>query len=79
MANAISYTGVYSFPYPLGTDDISSGAARLQALAERMEAVLVDAGIEIGTYDVLKTSTVFAGDITGPAGKMIFRKVSFSK
>ena len=65
MANAISYTGVYSFPYPLGTDDISSGAARLQALAERMEAVLVDAGIEIGTYDVLKTSTVFAGDITG--------------
>ena len=65
MADAISYTNVYDFPYPLGSDDISSGAARLQALAERMEAVLVDAGIEIGTYDVLKTSTVFAGDITG--------------
>ena len=65
MANAISYTSVYNFPYPLGTDDISSGAARLEALARRMEEVLVDAGIEIGTYDVLKTSTVFAGDITG--------------
>lgn len=65
MANAISYTSVYNFPYPLGTDDISSGASRLEALARRMEEVLVDAGIEIGTYDVLKTSTVFAGDITG--------------
>jgi hypothetical protein len=65
MANAISYTSVYNFPYPLETDDISSGAARLEALARRMEEVLVDAGIEIGTYDVLKTSTVFAGDITG--------------
>jgi hypothetical protein len=65
MADAISYTEDFNFPYPLGSDDISKGAARVQALAERVEEVLNDAGIEIGTYDVLKTSTVFAGAIQG--------------
>ena len=35
-----SQTPFYAFPYPLGTDRVADGDNAIQALAEKMEAVL---------------------------------------
>jgi microcystin-dependent protein len=65
VADFKEYTSVFSFPYPLSGDDISNAPARLKELVYRIESVLVDAGIQIGANDVLRTDSSFGGVVSG--------------
>ena len=65
MADLKSYTGTFSFPYPLIGDDVVNAPARIEELALKVESVLTTGGFINPTYTLLTSASVFVGDVTG--------------
>lgn len=66
MADLSSFTPVYSFPYPLAGDSVQNTYARIQALAERIEATYTILGINLdSTAALLQVGDAAGGDLAG--------------
>lgn len=64
-----SQTPIYALPYPTAGDPVWQGATQIQALAERLEAVLQAAGIAVaGGEGDTKTFATADLDAAEPGG-----------
>lgn len=66
MANIVGYTSLYAFPYPLPGDSVTNTPARIQSLAERIEATYSILGIDLNTSNkLMQENDPAGGDLAG--------------
>jgi hypothetical protein len=66
MADLKAYTSVYNFPYPLPGDSVQNTYARIQELAERIEATYTILGINLDSATgLLQVGDAAGGDLAG--------------
>jgi len=66
MADLKAYTTTYQFPYPLPGDSVQNTYARIQELAERIEATYTTLGINLNSATaLLQVGDAAGGDLAG--------------